>query len=304
MQVFVTGASGYIGFAVACAFRRAGHRVMGLIRRQEKAAQLWREEIEPLPGNLHEPDSYREAAAACDLIVLAAADYQTDSLALDLKTIEILESDCRIDAPPKTLIYTSGVWVYGDTGASAVDESSPLNPPAHVARRPQVEQRVLGMQKLQGLVVRPGCVYGRSGSLTNMWMEPASHGKAVEVIGDGRNHWAMVHVDDLAEGYLLAGEKKLSGTVINFVDASRNTTLEMAQAVARVCGVEDAVQHIALETAAGRMSTLAECLSLDQHVVSGVAEKLLNWKPRRHGFIAGIETYYRAWLAYQVPSME
>ena len=45
MNVFVTGSTGYIGAAVAAAFRRAGHRVFGLARSAEKAHALAREEI-------------------------------------------------------------------------------------------------------------------------------------------------------------------------------------------------------------------------------------------------------------------
>src|SRR5947208_1352599 len=40
MQVLVTGATGYIGFAVAAALRRAGHRVLGLARSEAKARRL------------------------------------------------------------------------------------------------------------------------------------------------------------------------------------------------------------------------------------------------------------------------
>jgi len=47
MQVFVTGATGYIGFAVATALRRHGHRVFGLARSDAKAGRLTRHEIEP-----------------------------------------------------------------------------------------------------------------------------------------------------------------------------------------------------------------------------------------------------------------
>ncbi|MGH8414637.1 MAG: NAD-dependent epimerase/dehydratase family protein, partial [Gammaproteobacteria bacterium] len=51
MKIFVTGASGYVGFAVACALRRAGHEVYGLVRREESRMLLQRAEINPVPGN-------------------------------------------------------------------------------------------------------------------------------------------------------------------------------------------------------------------------------------------------------------
>ena len=60
MQVFVTGATGYIGFAVATALRRHGHRVFGLARSDAKAARLTRHEIEPVIGDLSGPKTYAE----------------------------------------------------------------------------------------------------------------------------------------------------------------------------------------------------------------------------------------------------
>ena len=47
MRVFVTGATGYVGFAVATALRRAGHDVYGLTRAAAKVPQLARQEIRP-----------------------------------------------------------------------------------------------------------------------------------------------------------------------------------------------------------------------------------------------------------------
>lgn len=58
--VFVTGASGFIGEEVALGFRRAGHRVYGLVRSPEKAAWLAFNEITPVVGDLLKPGSYIE----------------------------------------------------------------------------------------------------------------------------------------------------------------------------------------------------------------------------------------------------
>src|SRR5258708_814450 len=69
MQVFVTGATGYIGFAVSAALRRHGHRVWGLARNDTKAARLARHEIEPVSGDLAHPKSYADVAAHCSVLI-------------------------------------------------------------------------------------------------------------------------------------------------------------------------------------------------------------------------------------------
>ncbi len=62
MRVFVTGATGFVGFAVATALRRAGHDVYGLTRATAKAPQLARQEIRPVIGDIGDPKSYADTA--------------------------------------------------------------------------------------------------------------------------------------------------------------------------------------------------------------------------------------------------
>src|SRR6267143_2236401 len=136
MQVFVTGATGYIGFAVAAALRRAGYRVWGLARSEAKARRLTRHEIEPVVGDLADPKTYVEVASDCALLVHTAFDYSADEVAKDKTAIDTLLDVGRRGVKPKTLVFTSGAWVYGDTGDRMVDETTPPNPAKLVAWRP------------------------------------------------------------------------------------------------------------------------------------------------------------------------
>src|SRR5438552_4466074 len=165
MQVFITGATGYIGFAVSAALRRHGHRVLGLARDDTKATRLARHEIEPVIGDLADPKSYADVAARCSVLIHTAFDYSADGVAKDKLTIETLLDAGRRGAQPKTLIFTSGAWVYGDTGDHMVDETTPLNPIKLVAWRPAHEQLVLGAGAggVWSIVIRPGRVYGGAG---------------------------------------------------------------------------------------------------------------------------------------------
>src|SRR5256886_17135246 len=81
------------------------------------------------------------------------------------RSIEALIEAGRRGARPKTVIFTSGVWVHGDTGDRMVDETTPLNPVKLVAWRPAHEQVVLQASGVRGLVIRAGCVYGGPGGL-------------------------------------------------------------------------------------------------------------------------------------------
>jgi nucleoside-diphosphate-sugar epimerase len=198
MKVFITGATGFIGLAVGQAFARAGYEVYGLCRSEAKARLLAREEIRPVPGDLSRPETWAEAAAQATVVIHCAADLQAGMVGPDRAAVEALIAAGPRGPRPKTLIYTSGVWVNGSTGEVAADETTPLNPLPIVAWRPAHEQAVLSATNVRGIVLRPGCVYGRSGSLTASWFEGA-HKKDLSAVGDGKNRWAMVHVDDLAD---------------------------------------------------------------------------------------------------------
>src|SRR5438132_7365986 len=299
MPVFITGATGYIGFAVSAALRRHGHRVFGLARNDTKAARLARLEIEPVLGDLADPKSYADVAARCSVLIHTAFEYSAQGVAKDRLAIETLLDAGRRGAQPKTLIFTSGAWVYGDTGDQMVDETTPLNPIKLVAWRPAHEQLVLRASGVRGLVIRPGCVYGGPGGLTAPWFADASAGKQPTVVGDGRSCWTMVHADDLADAYLRAGESSLGGEVFDVSDRSRATALEMATAAARAAGYRGEIRPVPLAEAAKAMGDFAAALALNQHVDARKTVRLLGWQPRHGGFLDEADLYYRAWRAHQ-----
>src|SRR5262249_19374236 len=144
-KVFLTSATGYIGEAVAQAFKKKGYEVSALARNDRSAEQLQKAGVKPVRGDLKEPQTYTEAVRNAEIDVHTAAtndaDYaKYDGLAVDtiLKTFE---------GTKNTFIYTSGVWVLGNTGDKHADEKAQYNPINLVAWRPEHEQRVLNAAK-------------------------------------------------------------------------------------------------------------------------------------------------------------
>lgn len=299
MKLFITGATGYIGFNVATAFRRIGYDVWGLTRSQEKTSTLLRQEIRPVIGALQAPDTFTHLAAESDVIIHAAIDDQAGPAALDAMTVKELLDATRQSDKPKTFIYTSSVWVYGDTQGRVVTEQAPLSPVEAVAWRPDVEQMVLNAGWINGVVIRPGVVYGQGGGLTGLWFESASNGEVLQVVGDGYNHWAMVHVDDLAQGYIQTVQSNVGGQIVNLVDYTRARVMEMAGAIAQAAGHTRQIEFIPVDEAAQDMGALAEALALDQVVDVAKAQRVLDWHPQHRGFTAEVDTYFRAWQANQ-----
>src|SRR5687767_1644332 len=139
MRIFLTGATGYIGSAVLDAMLRAGHEVTALVRDPEKAERVSRRGVQAVLGELLNPASYASAAEACDAIVHTAYEYSPRGPKVDRLAIETLLDAAGRHAAASgkagTFVYTSGVWVLGDTQGRAT-EDSPINPPQLVSWRP------------------------------------------------------------------------------------------------------------------------------------------------------------------------
>lgn len=298
MEIFLTGASGYLGLAVAKAFRRAGHRVSGLARSAADAETLMRHEVAPVLGALQTPERYHEAAARAHVIAHLAVDYTADTGAVDEQAVRALLGVAVEAREPKRLLYTSGIWVYGNTGSAIADESHPLQPPRAVAWRPQVERLVLDAQGVRGVVMRPGVVYGGRGGLTGMWFAGAAGGE-LRIPGDGANRWAMVHLDDLAEAYVRAAEADVAGEAFNLSDGTEASLGQLALAAGSAAGYQGPLLTTPLDEAVAQLGPLAEALALDQRVSNERARRVLGWQPRHAGFIAEAITYFAAWRANQ-----
>src|SRR6187399_2189692 len=75
MKIFVTGASGYIGSAVAGACARRGHQVIGLVRTAAKASGVAAAEVEPVIGSMDAQEGWLPRAKECAALVHCAAEY-------------------------------------------------------------------------------------------------------------------------------------------------------------------------------------------------------------------------------------
>lgn len=288
MKVLVTGATGYIGRAVAEALRRRGHRVAGLTRSAAKAKSLAAAEIEPVTGDMRGPKTWERAAWESEVLVHCAVEYSADYEALDRGTLDAL-----LGCGGK-VVYTSGVWQYGPGGPfheAAAFSGKPLLP-----WRSEHEKRVLAAK---GLVIRPGCVYGGTGGLTGLWFQGAVERKAAPVVGDGANRWAVVHVSDLADLYVRAAESALSGELFNAADGSRFTVREMAEAASRAAGAGGAVDSLSFPDAEKAYGGMARGLALDQNVDAAKAGRLLGWTPRFKGFPPDADLFFASWNAFR-----
>jgi nucleoside-diphosphate-sugar epimerase len=264
MKVFLIGATGYIGSAIAEALLAAGDDVTGLSRSTASDDALRSRGVNPVRADLREPATL---AVQADGIIFAGT---SNDGPIDMKALKVLLTG-------KPLVYTSGIWVLGDTHGQVYDESSPVNPVALVAWRPEAEQIALSGG---GVVIRPAVVYGRAGGLPAMMVQSARETGAASYVGDGENRWPLVHVEDLAELYVLALKKAQPGSMFMAADGPSYKVREIAEAASYAADAAGATRAVPLDEARKQYGPFADALVLDQQISAEKAKRELGWKPQ------------------------
>jgi len=248
MRVFVTGATGFIGGHVARKLRERGDEVRALVRNPDKGRALLDTGAELVAGDLSDAEAIRAGMEGCDAVMHGAAVYEvgipasqrdamTEANVRGTENVLGAAKDAAIDK----VVYISTIAAFGNTGGEVVDESY-VHPGAaftsHYERTKhdahEVAKRLIS-EGLPCVIVQPGGVYGpddhsQLGNLIHQLLD----GKlpAVPFPETGFN---FVHVDDVADGVLLALDKGKPGE--QYVLGGEITTMAgMLETVARVGG--------------------------------------------------------------------
>ncbi|KQU45954.1 hypothetical protein ASG84_11415 [Rhodococcus sp. Leaf278] len=240
MDIFITGATGYIGGSVAAALLSRGHQVRGLVRSEQAAKQLQAMKIEPVLGSLDDVDVLRAEAERADVVINAASSDHRNS-------IDILAA--ALFGTGKAFLHTSGSSIVGtvDRGESTenvwderiMDADSAWTPHEIKAPRVAIDHRVLdlGAEGVRSAVLCNSLVYGRGLGLRQDSLQvPAliSYGLrygAAPQIGEGANIWSTVHIGDLCRLYTRVVEDE-SARGFYFVETGEASFHDMAVAIA------------------------------------------------------------------------
>ena len=105
-RVFITGASGYLGSAIAARLARGEYEVMGLTRSPEKAKALAAHGVIPVIGDLEKPEDWRGQMKNADVAIHAASDPK-DVATRDQQALAAIR-DAVNDGRVRRVLYTSG----------------------------------------------------------------------------------------------------------------------------------------------------------------------------------------------------
>ncbi|KAF9240175.1 hypothetical protein BU15DRAFT_61513 [Melanogaster broomeanus] len=196
-------------------------------------------------------------------------------------------------APKISYIYTSGIWVHGSSPNEFISDTTPLNPITLVSWRPDVEQATLKDQRVNGIVIRPALLYGKSASLLDSLFEAAATGGKVAWYGKPGGRLAVIHPDDLADLYVRVAEKApiLGGLAIDAANESTEPTDNFLQKLIEVSGAKGPYEWLPPS------NPYEEALSTTQLLRPYLAKSLLGWQPKKPGLTEGLPMYYAAWQA-------
>ncbi|HEY6994034.1 MAG TPA: hopanoid-associated sugar epimerase [Xanthobacteraceae bacterium] len=218
----VTGASGFVGSAIARAVRAAGYRVRVLVRRSSPRTNIHRDD-EVIVGDICDPASLLPALRGVRYLAHAAADYRLWSPVPDeiIRTnIEgtrcIMEEALR--AGVERIVYTSSVATIEPRDHAPADESRPL--PASKAVGAYKKSKVLAERLVEDMVKRrglPAVIVNPSTPIGPGDVKPTPTGRIIVECANGRmpgfveTGLNLVHVDDVAAGHLAALHRGRTG---------------------------------------------------------------------------------------------
>ena len=275
MTTLVTGATGFVGSAVARVLLARGHDLRLLVRTNSDRRNIAELDAETVIGDLTDPASLDRAASGCRYVVHVAADYRfwvpnpTDMLNANVEgTLAILRSATKAGA--ERIVYCSSVAALGQIGdGTPATEDTPAVEADFVGiyKRSKflAERAVLEAARKDSIplvIVNPAAPVGPRDikpTPTGKMILDAAAGRVPAYIDTGLN---LVHVDDVAEGHALAlergriGERYILGgenmplkdilTLVVSVAGQRPPSIRLPEAV--IWPIAFAMEHFARVT--------------------------------------------------------
>jgi nucleoside-diphosphate-sugar epimerase len=185
----------------------------------------------------------------------------------------------------KPYLHISGLWVYGIN--MGITESSPYQAPTMVAWKEPIDRRVVGADGIRGVVPVAATAYGDGGGgIPGVLLgSPRDENGNLVMIGSGKQHWATVHVADLADFFRLALENDSARGYYVIGNAAHPTVAELTEGAAVAVGAPGAVPGSDDEARSRLGDYFAEVLLLDQGTDAAKARAELGWSPSHPGLV-------------------
>ena len=299
MRVLITGVSGYAGYYAAIRLAAAGHDVTGLVRNPDhpRLNVLRTHEVKLAVGDVSKPETYRELLEKSMVIIHTMLD-KRNAKETDRALFGAIAALPEQAGVRRRFIYTTGCSIFGKLPIRVMDETTEPNPKHFLAFRREMEKEALALQNVGVVVLRPGFMYGNDGynSQAVDWFEMGAAGEGV-YRGDREKSWTWIHIEDLAEAFLLATEadRAIDGELFCLGDDLQPLCVDVMRACVSVAGYKGEISF------AGPLEGNNTSTWFDQNemMTSEKARRVLGWIPRRPGILQSISAVYESWKVAQ-----
>ena len=241
MTALVTGATGFVGSAVARALLDSGRIVRVLARPGSDRRNLEGLDVEVAEGDLTKLDSIQRAVQGATEVYHVAADYRLwvpEPAAMDRINVEGTEALLRAAAEVgvERFIYTSSVAALGVPSKGEIGDEDVVGAYKRSKYRAQkLVERFAADSSFPVIIVNPSTPVGPRDikpTPTGRIIVEAASGRIPAFVDTGLN---LVHVEDVAEGHLLAAEKGRPGE--SYILGGENWSLaDMLREIATMTG--------------------------------------------------------------------
>jgi nucleoside-diphosphate-sugar epimerase len=305
MNIFVTGASGWIGSAVVPELLGAGHEVVGLARSEASAQVLEATGVTVIRGDLDDPDNLAKRAAESDGVIHLAFQHEVAfsgnfaaAGAADRRAVEAMGAALADSERP--FVLASGMLGLSLGRAATEDDGLVASPEIRANPAGSRAATALFVLSLRGVGVRssvlrfPPTVHGGGdhGFVATLVGIARERGVA-GYVGDGSNRWPAVHVSDAARLARLAVESAPAGSVLHAVGDEGVAFREIAEAIGRHLRVPAA--SVSPADAGEHFGFLGRFVGLDSPATSAATRRLLGWEPTGPSLLEDLcqDDYYR-----------
>lgn len=244
MTVLVTGATGFIGQALARRLLTCGERVRVLARRPEKIAEAGLQVHEVYEGDITDAAAVERAVAGAGVVYAVAGTFREPSLSderyreVNVAAVRLMMETARKHGT-RRVVHCSTVGIHGNVAGAPANEDTPVRPDGiYETTKAEGDRLALSYAKggLEVVVVRPAPVYGPGDTRLVKLFKLAARDRVV-LLGNGRPHYHMVFIDDLVEAFRLAGTVPgVSGEAFIVGGAERPTLEDLVRRIGRLTG--------------------------------------------------------------------
>jgi nucleoside-diphosphate-sugar epimerase len=283
MKVGLTGATGFVGSHILAELLEHGHEVTALVRDRPQSDSVEGRGARAAVVDLYDRPAVVSLLRDVDGAIHTASPGDATSADLDSAMVDAaLEAFAGTGKP---YLHISGAWIYGDN--TSITEESPINAPAMVSWKEPIDRWVVDASDVRGVVIRPGVAYGDGGGGVPgvLLGSPRDDAGNLIMLGTGEQHWATVHVADLADFFRRVLENDSARGYYVVGDGLNPTVAELTEAAAVAAGAPGAVPGSDEEARARLGDYFAEVLLLDQGTDAAKARAELGWRPSHPGLV-------------------